>query len=90
MRGDTSRCNCVKKRKQKTFKITLLTATEKEKKATFQCTIYYILRFTIYFAFKTLQIKSYSGTILMNAIGQYFPVALDLRLRKFPENSENY
>ena len=25
----------------------------------------------------------------MNATGQYFPVTLDLRLRKFPENSEN-
>ena len=25
----------------------------------------------------------------MNAIGQYFPVTLGLRLRKFPENSEN-
>lgn len=25
----------------------------------------------------------------MNATGQYFPIALDLRLRKFSENSEN-
>ena len=48
-----------------------------------------MLRSTSYFPLKTLQIKSQNVTILMNVTGQYFPVALDLRLRKFPENSEN-
>ena len=59
MRGDTSRRNCVKKKKKKKgFKITLLAATEKEEKATFLCKIYYMLRSTINFPLKTLQIKS--------------------------------
>lgn len=84
MRGNTSRRNCLRKKEKKNFKITLLTATEKKEKATLQWTIYYILRSTSYFPLKTLQIKSYNVTILMNATGQYFPVTLDLRLRKFP------